>query len=55
MSPKLIEIEVCGHEKASYKVRRHDHTQNRDYDHQEVVEKDILGFKGVCFTFQAPI
>ena len=43
MQPKLMEIEVCGHEKASYKVRRGDH------DHQDEFEKSILGFKGVCF------
>jgi hypothetical protein len=49
MTPKHMEIEVCGHEKASYKVRRNKH------DHQDVFEKNILGFKGVCFTFQAPI
>jgi len=49
MSPKHMEIEVCGNEKASYKVRR------GKYDHQDVFEKKILGFKGVCFTFKGPI
>lgn len=49
MSPKHIEIEVSGHEKASYKVRRGKH------DHQDVFKRKIIGFKGICFKFKEAI
>ena len=47
MSPKHIEIEVSGHEKASYKVRRGDGDDTRD--DQDEFKRKIIGFKGICF------
>ena len=49
MAPKHMKLEVYGHEKASYieRIGRH--------EYQWEFKKKILGFKGVCFTFQGPI